>query len=76
MANDRSSDVAGKAAPTAPGAPMRPRGQDAARGGRLQAAGIASLPGWLRLVVVIWVICFLLIGFQQLALQLFMLAGG
>jgi hypothetical protein len=76
MANDRSSDVAGKTAPASPGAPMRPRDQHAARGGRLQPAGIAWLPGWLRLVVAIWVICLLLIGFQQLALQLFMLAGG
>jgi hypothetical protein len=34
------------------------------------------LPGWARFILALWLVCLLLLGFQQLSLLLFTISSG
>lgn len=75
MANDRSEGTTAAAGTPGPAPTVgQPSGSSVA--GERHAVRGRRIPAWLRLVAAIWAICLLLIGFQQLGLQLFVLLSG
>jgi hypothetical protein len=80
-ADGPAADDAAARAMAAPGAaaagvaPAGP-GDPAAHPRSRQRPASRYLPGWARFIIALWLICLLLLGFQQLSVLLFTFATG